>query len=309
MAADTGLDFETAKALTMAAADYLARRAGIRVLVIKGAAANFHGIRPARLSGDVDVLVEPLGYSVLCSALEAAGWYPRKVSSLEGVLVTHSTNFVHDSWPCDLDVHPSYPGLLAPEDEAFNALWDRREAMPVAGTSVHITDALGSVLVQALHSLRTLSESPRIVSEYEFLVSTVVPGLSPHDREEIVVLARRTGAVDTARPFFEASGIELPWGTLPSHDPLLDNWRERVESGGSRTSQVLQALRKMRWRDRPALLARALWPSRDDYRLDHPEASGNHGPMVWLRLVRLVRGVVDLPRAIRAMVLARMQAR
>jgi hypothetical protein len=272
----------------------------VRVLAVKGLVANHFGIRPERVSADVDAVVDPRGLLTLAEAFGRCGWVERPTSDLARSLVAHSRSFIHPEWPSDVDLHGQYPGMLADPHVAFDALWSRRSTLTLAGRSVPATDFSGTVLVSALHSLRTWRESDRLPAEFEFLLSDVVPGLDETARADIVDLARALGALETARPLLGQLGVALPPSRLAGVDPRLDEWRARTNSGADRTAQLVLWTRKQPGGSRTRAVARALWQPTDEFLLDHP----GHGTSRWRLLVgrvrRIGRGLLALPRALRS---------
>ena len=139
----------------------LAELEGVRILFIKGPTAVALGARPPRPSTDVDVLCEPGGLEKLGPALERCGWRRRvpksSVHELEHAskyLFEHSVHYIHDEWPCDLDIHFNFPGFLAPDDVVFEELWRRHTTVEVANWPVPCADLLGQAAIVALHALR-----------------------------------------------------------------------------------------------------------------------------------------------------------
>ncbi|MDQ0613785.1 hypothetical protein QF046_001426 [Microbacterium sp. W4I4] len=131
---------------------------GARALLIKGPIAAIQELRPARVSADVDVLVEPSSVDGLCAALTSRGWHPPITREVPRILDPHSTTLVHDEWPCAIDVHRSFPGLLAPPDICFDALWAVREQYEIARQPVFAPSRSGMMLIVALHALRSPAE-------------------------------------------------------------------------------------------------------------------------------------------------------
>lgn len=118
-----------AYALTAKAADLT----GVRVLAIKGLVADFHGLRAERTPADVDVLVEPDGFADFTRQLEEWRWRIRLGEFTNFPAPQHSLTFINDQWPCDIDAHHRFPGFLAEPPQVFDALWERRQLLPVAG--------------------------------------------------------------------------------------------------------------------------------------------------------------------------------
>ena len=299
--AGSALELRDALPLAIGFASARATTVGVRALPLKGLVANHHRIRPERMSADVDMLVEPAGFEQYLDQLAAAGWEQRPGSNLASRLVMHSVSLLHPAWPCDIDVHPSYPGLLAEPGDVFEVMWGRGQSTPFAHFNVVIPDRDSAILVQALHSLRTWRESPRHQAEYEYLVRVVIPQLDRVQRVDVLELAEQVGAVDTARPLLRALDLRLP-APLPSGaDPRLDTWRKRVASGADRTAQVLLALQRERGVGRLRLASAVLWPTRFDLELDGTVPTGSTTMRVLVaRFARLLRGLRLLPRTLRA---------
>ncbi|WP_446664564.1 nucleotidyltransferase family protein [Flexivirga sp. B27] len=156
---------ELAHALT---ADVAARH-DCRVLFIKGPVATVQDLRPARTSTDVDVWVEPEKHGTLIRALAEHGWRRRVLPDGPRILESHSVTLLHDDWPCDIDVHRYFPGLLAEPRAVFDFLWDRHETVELAGVSIPACDRLAAALVLAAHQLRDF-DVDRNKNEYRWLL-------------------------------------------------------------------------------------------------------------------------------------------
>lgn len=293
------LPFAVGVELAHALACAVAEDVGARALVIKGPSAAHHGLREPRISADADVWVEPARFDDVVAALGALGWESRPTTETGRLITTHSVTLWNQQWPCDIDLHSRYPGMLAPGAAAFDALWSRREALQQAGLDVPIPDLGGAVMISALHSLRSRSQDPRHERELDRLLGVTVPSLDALTRSAILSLAGELGALDTARPFLEELGIELPAPTAPGVDPELDHWRAFVRGDGTPTTHLLAIVVKAPWRDKPRLLWSAIWPSYDDYVVAHPGAPTSRDAVTRLRLARLGKGVRHLPNAVR----------
>lgn len=211
---------------------------------------------------------------------------------------THSVTLINDEWPCDIDLHLDFPGFLGNVADVFDALWARRESLPQAGVDVPILDLTGAILVASLHALRTPVQTPRHGREIRTLARSVIPGLSHEQRQALLELARATGAMDTARPVLELLGQELPTPTAPGESHELDVWRARVASGGEHAGQLMEMVSSSTWSDKPRLLRMAIWPSRRDFLLLHPEVADEFGAVFRGRVARLGRGFAAMPAVI-----------
>ncbi len=63
------------------------------------------------------MLVDPASFETLCAAIEGLGWIrrhaPMPVPRAADLAFDHSAHFIHEQWPCDLDLHFSFPGFFA----------------------------------------------------------------------------------------------------------------------------------------------------------------------------------------------------
>ena len=166
MAETAELRMSEAVPLAHALVARLAELEGVRILFIKGPTAVALGARPPRPSTDVDVLCEAGGLERLGPALERCRWRRRvpegagqELKYAARYLFEHSVHFIHDEWPCDLDIHYNFPGFLAPDEVVFEELWRRRTSVEVAHWPVPCADLLGQSAIVALHGLRD-PESP-----------------------------------------------------------------------------------------------------------------------------------------------------
>ncbi|HEV7171578.1 MAG TPA: hypothetical protein VGN50_01660, partial [Pedococcus sp.] len=123
----TTLTLDEAVLLAHGLVQRLADSVGARVLFVKGPTAVAVGARPPRPSSDVDVLVDPASFETLCAAIEGVAWVrrhaPMPVSRAADLAFDHSAHFIHEEWPCDLDVHFCFPGFFADPPAVFDALW------------------------------------------------------------------------------------------------------------------------------------------------------------------------------------------
>ncbi len=270
-----------------------ALRTGSRVLFVKGLSFELHGLRAPRTPADVDVLVDPDGFETVCRQLEQWGWHER-MSRVEGrPEAHHSTTYIHPRWPCDIDVHLWFPGFLAPTSEVFDALWERRVEMPVAAQRVPVTDVPGSVLVMALHSLRSTADDPRHVSELRHLIE-IVGSWDEAARLELAALARAAGCVRTLEPFWRAIWLDAGDDHPAVAQDALAAWRRKLDGTSTGTRVWLgyiwaggprQALRRIR---------DALWLDEEVMRGSLRIAPGPRA-LNRARMKRLVRGLVRLP--------------
>ena len=297
------LELGEAVALLHAWIDELAHREGTRALLIKGPVLQRQGLRPPnRVSGDVDVLIAPGDFDRFCDAMEARGWvakYGRHGDPLIPVseINLHSATFRHPSWPCEVDAHFRFAGLLADSDVTFDALWTRRTTERIAGRDVTTCDPLGNALIAAAHGMRDLRHEQH-QHELAYLVDQLDGRLSAEERRELAALAAAVGASDTLGPFLDDLGCPR----LGASDPArLRDWRLRTGTGGQPGTMWLVQLARTPVRRWPRPVLRALWPpagfflTRDELDPSDPHALRH------ARLRRLARVCATLPGAIAAL--------
>lgn len=270
---------------------------GIRVLFIKGPALHRHGLRPERTSADVDVLVEPARFAELCDAILADGWTERPGVFISHRTTLHSTTFLRDDWPCDLDVHGFFPGFLADPADVFEALWARRTRMEFAHRACDVPDRVSGILVLALHSLRGASIQARHADELEHLTTIT---LTDQERADAASLALATGSAATLERVLPRLGIHVEAPAAELASTQLREWRERVDSGSYGAYFWLLAFRRANWSGRALIVWRAFWPTRADLLIARPETVDTPPGRLHARVRRWGRGIRSLPSALRA---------
>lgn len=275
----------------------LAERRGIRAVLIKGPALHLHGLREERVSADVDLLVEPSRFEELCEAIAESGWTKRPGGLISELTTLHSVTFLHDGWPCDLDVHNFFPGFLADPADVFEALWRHRWTLQLAHRDCLALDKVAGALVLGLHSLRGATIQPRHLDELEQLVRTP---FTDEERADLGVLARETGCVATLETVLPRLGVAVEPSAAELASPDLRDWRERVTAGSHGSYFWMLALRRARWTQRPRILWRAVWPTRPDLLVARPETVDTLRGRTRARLARWGRGIRSAPAGVRA---------
>ena len=277
----------------------LAEQVGARVLFIKGPTAVAAGVRPPRPSSDVDVLVDPASFDALCAAIEAAGWtrrfIPLLVPRAADLAFDHSAHFIHQRWPCDLDVHFLFPGFLADPARVFEALWARRTTTVVAGRSVTTADVLGHALVVGLHALRDVGRAGSH-EDLDHLERTLQLSMDDGDREALGRLASATGSDQSARALLERVGVSV--APQRGQSPALAAWQVRQDFGTVSGSLWLVELRRAPWRERPMILAHAVVPPRELLMSAHLAPAASRAQVARLHVRRWARGLSALPQAV-----------
>ena len=294
--ATTTLHQQEAVLLAHALVARLAEEAGARILFIKGPTAVALGVRPDRPSTDVDVLADRAGFVALCAALEGCGWQRRNTETgarrAADLAFEHSAHLIHRDWPCDLDVHYSFPGFLEPEPEVFDALWDTHTTVEVAGCRVPSPSVAGQALVVALHALR---DPGRSTSQQDLAhVTTAVDNLDDEQRQELLGLALETGAADTAQPILLRAGASPSAHTA---SPQLRSWMLRQRYSEAAGSLWIEQFSRATWRQRPRVLIRAAVPRREVLLSSHLVDSASRKDVALLHLRRWRHGIASLPRS------------
>lgn len=299
LVADAAMKLDMAEAVELGHAwcQQLARRNRIRALLIKGPTLERYGLRTPRVSGDIDVLIEPDRFDEAVAAVRAAGWGERPASYLIRRTTLHSRTFTHHDWPCDLDLHRSFPGFLVDAATLFEALWTRRNQMTFAHHECAVPDRLSSVLILALHSERGTSEQPRHQQELKELLS--LAQLSDDERCELAMLAQATGSAATLHHVLSRLGVDTAVTDAELRSPDVARWRTRVESGSSGAYfwfDLLGAATTLG--DAITILSHAAWPSDTDLLLMHPDIPDRAWPRLVARIRRVCRAVPAAAQAI-----------
>lgn len=269
---------------------------GVRCLFIKGPAAVVQGLRTPRTSVDVDALIDPSGLEKLRARLTELGWVDEHPYSTP-TAGTYSRTHRHRSWPCELDLHVTFPGLYADPQTVFDLLWKRRAAVSLAGQQVNCPDQRAHALVLALNLLR----DPYETSNTAALGTLVEFASGIFDADDLADLGRLAGAIgapDTAAPFLEALGApnEGLGQTAPED---LRAWRMRTQRSW-RVATWIDDARHQRLRSLPVYLWRAVVLSESEVRMADPTLSPGRAALARARVRRLRRGVAALPSAIRS---------
>ncbi|WP_151084268.1 glycosyltransferase [Nocardioides cynanchi] len=289
----TELQLREAVPLAHAVVARVAADHDVRVLFFKGPVAARQGLRPERDSQDVDALVDPARLEVLAGALTALGWVDEQVFGTP-TAATYSRTHRHAAWPCELDLHTTFPGLYAPAQEVFERLWARRESVELATHEVASPDPQAHALLLALNTLRDPHETTKI-AQLNDLVRRVSGSFDARAVQGLGRLAGELGAPDTAAPFLSAVGA--PNDALGSTAPAdLHAWRLRTQPAW-RVATWMDGLREQPLRRRPGYLWYAAMLTDDELRRAHPELPPGRLPLLRLRLGRLRRGLSAVPAA------------
>ncbi|MCY1673799.1 nucleotidyltransferase family protein [Pseudarthrobacter sp. SL88] len=230
----------------------VANELGIRAFFIKGPVSVLQGLRPAKTSGDVDVLVPPQDLETIVEALQERGWRKRPVDHDSKTFPRHSITVGHPEWPCCIDVHYRFPGMEAAAAECFEVMWDNTERVVLAGQDIRVPSKPLAILLLALHALRSPA-LPACRDELDFLSGAVS---QQSLALPVLDLSTTTGSLAATRPFLEK--------LLPENMALLwpepsTEWRNRVLAQEPGSARII-ALAQARWQDKPMMLWRAVFP-------------------------------------------------
>lgn len=290
-----GLSQATTLAHALCAA--IGDRDDIRVLSIKGPFADVHGLRPSRSSADADVLVDPEQFDSFCSALAAVGWKERVGRETPTFIEVHSRTFIHDSWPCDIDVHRWFPGFFAEPSAVFDELWNRRRATPIGEVAVLFPSRAGGAAIAATHALRNMTVS-RHQQEWEWVRDALRDDFDSEERREFLRLVSKGRAQWVLR-----EQVRHITGVEPEDDLTAEErraWQAHLDfaaDGGA--VGWWMALRRQpltRW---PAFLIRAAWVPRAEIPRNDASVLPSRGEAWAYQRARWGRGVSATVRYMR----------
>ncbi len=282
--------------LAHAVVDRVAAEQGVRVVFVKGPIAVAQGLRSARTSVDVDVLVAPADLDGLVAALHAIGWDDEQVYGTP-TAATYSRTIRHLRWPCELDLHVRFPGLLAAPEEVFERLWDRHDTAPVAARELPCLDRTAQALILAVNALRDPQATDK-QTELDDLVGRVRDSFSGPDLADLADLALAVGAVETAGPFLERVGA-VPDESGETDQEGLRAWRMRTQPEW-RVATWLEDLRSTPRRRWPRYVWYAVMLTETELRNAEPQLPPGRRAVLGARLRRIRRGVRAVPAAWRS---------
>lgn len=150
----TPVALEVRLEFSRAALQVVARRAGIRLLHIKGDTVDSR-LRPGRRSGtDVDVIVDPQAVARIHGLLGAHGWELYS-SFFEGSPFGHAQTYRHPEWGY-LDLHRRFPGVRIPDQDAFELLWQDHGSIAAAGIDCAVPSVDAQAVLFVLNAARAL---------------------------------------------------------------------------------------------------------------------------------------------------------
>lgn len=303
---DGRLDTSEAYELLHAAASAIAAEAGAKAVILKGLPSQAYGLVSPRVGADVDLLVDELHWDEVLEELRRCGWSERPAVSVGATLPEHSVTLWHPDWPCDIDVHRYFPGILLPASDAFDVLWSRSVAMDIAGSHCVVPDRMSAILITLLHAMHSPHQSRRHAREARRVLEMVASEFSTIERHMLLQLARDLRVVDTLRPALTTLGMLLPAPAPYGHDQALDDWRMRAAASGTPTIFWATHVRALPRRQRLARIARAVWPPASELGSTFIDPRlRSRSTVLRARLRRLGRGLRAAPSAARGFLAAR----
>jgi hypothetical protein len=292
---DLTLDVEEAVPLGHALLARLAHDLGIRALAVKGPVLAMQGLRAAKTSADIDVLVEPAGLDRLCAALGDLDWRLAEVVETPHIVPFHSVNLSHPRWPVEIDLHHWFPGFLAAPDEVFDLLWSRRVNASLAHQECPAPDMVAHTALMALHYLRDATTAWGAAGID--VLADVVDGWDPQQKEDLAQVAARAGAARPLAPLLHRVGAPELADVAVLAVPVQD-WELQTQSATKEVLPWLVGWSRTPWSRRPAYLRRALWIDKEHFQPEHgPRLS--RAQVRRARVARLRRGSRALPVALR----------
>lgn len=270
-----------------------ARSSGIRALAIKGPFLAQLGLRPPKISGDVDVLVHPDDLPGFLPVLAVEGWSPLADDTVEYPTEMHSITLVHEYWPCSLDLHRFWQGYLAEPGAVFDELWAGSVELSVAGSmTVRTPGFVDSALMYVLNELRSAPRPllPHIVAA---TAERLRAELGDRAGAELFARAKRLGAEYSADILLAELGVELAPPETPSE--RLIEWRLWTLGEASHTARWMHHLSTSPWYRKPIVLLRALAVTPSQLRAFRPDMQPGIRSYVsvwWARLRKGARLVI-----------------
>jgi len=264
-------------------------RAGIRALSIKGPVAEHYEFRRPRLAADADIWVDPAKWTDTCLLLQDRGWHTRVGRQTPSLLPQHSLTLIHNSWPCDIDLHRAFPGFFADENTVFEALWKGHQEIAIGHRTVKIPSRAASAAIAILHSLRTVNSS-RLRRERSETERIVRQEFSTDEKREFYEVARAGGALWTMRDFIASAELGKPEVDVSLSTQA--NWTLFQNNNDLGTIAAWWAnVHSVPMHRRPTHLLHALWVPRDEIPRNSREERPSLYEYISYQAKRLVRGV------------------
>lgn len=270
-------------AIGHAMAQWAAERAGIRVLHIKGLAAQAVLPLERTSGGDVDILVDPPGFKPLLDILSAVESCQLRDDGSRSS-TAHAVEVANFGLSVSLDVHRHFPGFVIDHAAAFEVLWQRSVELEMAGWSIRALDRPAAVVLALAHGARNAESSgvqQKAMARWEQLTEA--------EKVEVEVLAQELHA---------QAALQVATGLFPN----ANRWEVALfvahqEKASPATLWVLSVIATRGLAGRLAVVRRALFgrgPAGESY----PTTATS--PARGSRAAALVRSVGPLIRELRS---------
>ncbi|WP_430647043.1 nucleotidyltransferase family protein [Agromyces sp. GXS1127] len=209
-----------------AAIQYVADEVGVDLLHIKGAAVD-PTLRAGFFGTDVDVIVRPAQVAIMDRALRRAGWSLYSTFA-NGSPFGHAQTYLHPDWGY-VDVHRRFPGIGVEAAAAFDALWEDRASVEIAGVRCAVPSVTAQRVLLILNAARSSNRGRRDVpsvwdgadgaarAEAEALVARLHAG---------VAFAAATGDLEQYR----GDRAYLLWKVVSQGGPRSVEWWARIRA-------------------------------------------------------------------------------
>ena len=226
--------------VTSALIQWVADQAGIRILHVKGPAAEIVLDFP-RTWSDVDVWVDPARMSDFMAHLEKVGFIAGPKTPNSGW--SHSVDMMPGPlWGARADVHRRFPGITVGDQAAFERLWADRGTLSLGGYPCTTPDRVGHALLIGLHAARSPEGSTKWVE-----ATSAWDALETEERPFLKRLAADLKA---------ESALGVRWDEFSSHSSDRD--REYWTAVAARDANAVWWYRFLQARHDPRGLARIL---------------------------------------------------
>jgi hypothetical protein len=209
----------------------------IRLLAACGPVMSHFGFTSAAVVSTASVLVDPASTTHLIEELTANGWVVDDVKRGARLLPRTSVTLRHPTKTCQLNVYYLVPGSQADPEEAFDMLWERREAVPVGEVAVPSLDRTLVVLLLALAISGQLPGSPRAANGFKAGLVQLKAISTAEEVDDIVTTAWQLHGTTALH------GLLTAWDRNLAHVPLLPEryatWRLKVDSADQVTRALL----------------------------------------------------------------------
>lgn len=274
----------------------VARDAGVRALAIKGPISEYWGFGSGKSSVDIDILISPDDVDFLVRPLNTMGWHVRPSVMVFRVLPPHSLTLRHELWPCEIDLHFSLPGVLCSADRAFEAFWQRRSLVQVAGIPLYAVSAAASALIAVYNSQRDDAE---VRQEFGKLAEQLAALLTHEVWRDIDLLTAATSSQLSAEPLYLRFERSAPNEQFAPDADLVARWRLQSRSrdnlSGVGAMYALKTRPVSAW---PRIAWQAVMIERQELEARGYPVKAAAGSVAWFRGKRLLRGIRNLRRSL-----------